>query len=158
MRNRIAFAISMTVSVLFLTAVNVVGCAAEESTGIFGVWLTIDASDEEGRKQGGIVFRSDNTGMFFDAVYRSEIQAENAEEKQLIEDMLNGLGFPNKGVVDVAFEYTLEDQFVIIQPKTFRGIDIDTEPARWAYELQTKSLRLTASQGDNRWILLERAE
>lgn len=143
---------------MLLIAVQAAEGLAEPHEGIVGVWLTIDASDEEGRRQGGVYFRADGTGGFLAATYTSDFDSEYPDLLQFIEMLLDAANIPPEGIADITFEYSTHDEIVTIQVKTFMGIEASGEPEDWVYRFKRNMLRLTMARDQSHWILLERAE
>ena len=126
--------------------------------GIVGVWLTINASDEEDRRHGGIYFRTDGSGGIFAGEYKRENNVEKPDDLQSFENLLEAANFPQEGTVDITFKYSMHGEIVTIHPKTAKGIEISADPEDSIYYLDSNMLRLTMARERSRWVLFQRAE
>ena len=127
---------------------------------LVGVWVTVDASNEEGRRQGGIYFRTDGTGGFLAAKYSRQGNAGNPDKFSalMFERLLQSVGLPPEGTVDVGFKYSTEERIVTIEPATMMGMPVSGNPVKWLYSFLDSDLRLTKSDEPSIWILLEKVE
>lgn len=108
---------------------------------IVGVWRTVDASDAEGREQGGIVFRRDGTGAFLSAKWR----ASETEMRAIFNS-------PGTGAEDIGFEYSSQNDIVTTRITSFRGLRVSSQPKQWLLELNSNQLKMRAQDGSGKWI------
>ena len=125
---------------------------------LVGVWLTVDASDSEGKRQGGIYFRSDMTGGMIKATYNVRIDNPDPEAREILGQLLDIAKIPKEGIADMTFTYQVDRSIVIIDIRTFKGIVASGPQQRWTFRKEGERLRLTQDANPGRWILLELAK
>ena len=111
---------------------------------LIGLWKPLDASSPEGRAQGGVMFRADGTGTFFDAPWDA---SKNSEILRLLlpeNANLSDLGF--------YFSYTAENELITTRITRARGIAVQSNPVHWKATLKDETLRMEVTSGDGRWI------
>jgi hypothetical protein len=116
---------------------------------IRGIWRTIDASDEEGRRQGGIVFRTNGTGEFLSPTFF--VDGPKGEEwTKLIETA-------TKGSSNMMFTYSIEAAIVSIEVTHFGGMPVsNSNIIKWKAEMSGRELKLSAQDGSGKWITLNK--
>jgi hypothetical protein len=114
---------------------------------IWGVWRTIDASDEEGKRQGGVVFRDDNTGEFFSPILTTS--GKNAEE------IIKLLETATAASSNLKFKYTYENSTVSIIITHVGNLTVSSSKAvAWKAAISGRNLKLSAQDGSGKWISL----
>jgi hypothetical protein len=109
-----------------------------------GLWKPVDASSPEGKAQGGVMFRADGTGTFFDVPWDP---GKNDQILKLLlpeNATLSDLGF--------YFSFTVENDLVTTRIIRAGGIAVHSNPVEWQATLKGDTLRLEATVGDRRWI------
>jgi hypothetical protein len=114
--------------------------------GIVGVWRTTDASDAEGKGQGGFVLRSDGSGEIISASFR----VSGLEDLRVI------AGIPDSGFVDMEFKYTMDANNLVMKITRFHGVKVNSKPTAWTVVVSEHRLELTSALDRNKWIISER--
>ena len=119
---------------------------ADVATDIIGVWRTVDASSEEGKAQGGIVFLDTGKGAMLAATFSADDAASLL------------LGLPENGVAEILFDYTVDNNTVSLTVTKFGNMETSNQaPWVWLASFDGARLRLDSTDGTGKWILLERA-
>ncbi len=155
---KMRFLIRTTMLLLAVCAVLLSNAVAGDGDEIVGVWLTVDASDDEGRAQGGLYFRSDGTGGFIDISFKAQIVGDDKEAAELANRLIETMGFAREGHADATFSYEVKDAQVTIDIVTFKGIKADSDLITFDWRISDNNLRMTFADEPLKWILLRRAE
>ena len=109
-----------------------------------GVWRTIDASDEVGKQQKGVVFRSDGTGEFISPTATTDT---SEEWKKLLETA-------TAGSTNMKFKYTFSDGVAAITITHFGGLAVSkSNTIYWrVHNLAGRQMKLTAEDGSGKWV------
>lgn len=117
---------------------------ALDTKDLIGLWKPLDASSPKGKAQGGIMFRADATGTFFDAPWDA---GKNSDILKLLlpeNANLSNLGF--------SFSYTVENELITTRITRAGGITVQSNPVHWKATLKDETLRMETTDGDARWI------